>query len=337
MALLGFGLLVVMHELGHMCAAKRSGVRVNEFWIGMGPKLLSHRWGETEYCLCLLPIGGACVLEGENGDDDPAPDSFVRASRWRRFIVLIAGVAMNLLVGFVILFCLTLRQESWIAPRIDGFYDGFACEGENGLMIGDTILSIDGYRVLMGGDVSQGLRRGSVDGKFDVVVRRDGQKVRVEGLVMAPDVDLGGGRMGFGLRLVEEGLTLRTRLYCAAATAVDDVRLVWSSLTDLLSGAIGVEMLSGPVGVTTVLADTAKSSMPAFWELVAFISINLAVMNLLPVPGLDGGRILLLAVEAVRRKPLDPKLEGYINAAGMCALFALMIYITGNDFFRMLQ
>ena len=337
MALLGFGLLVVMHELGHMLAAKRSGIRVREFWVGMGPKLLSHRWGETEYCLCLLPIGGACVLEGENGEENPQPGSFVLASRPRRFLVLVAGVTMNLLVGFAILFALTLGQEQWIAPRIASFYDGFAHEGEDGLLIGDRILSIDGYTVLLSSDVSRGLARGADDGTFDITVRRNGETVTIKDLEMRADVDLGDGRMGYGLSLSVEPLDLPTRLYFAGATAVSDVRLVWNSLVDLVTGQISVDMLSGPVGVTSVLADTAASSMPAFWELVAFISINLAVMNLLPIPGLDGGRILLLLVEAIRRKPLDPKFENYINALGLCALFALMIYITGNDFFRMLQ
>ncbi|MBR3866513.1 MAG: site-2 protease family protein, partial [Butyricicoccus sp.] len=336
-ALLGFGLLVIMHEFGHLIAAKRGGIRVNEFWVGMGPKLLSRQIGETEYSLCLLPLGGACVMEGENGDEDPKPGSFMLASRPRRFLVLIAGVTMNLLAGFAILLCLSFGQEQWIAPRIDSFYEGFQHEGADGLMTGDRILSIDGYTVLLGADVSQGLARGSADGVFDITVRRNGEIVALDSLAMSPDFDLGDGRIGYGLNLTVEPLGLGSRVYLAAATAVSDVRLVWNSLSDLVTGRVGVDMLSGPVGVTSVLADTAASSLPAYWNLVAFISINLAVMNLLPIPGLDGGRILLLAVETIRRKPLDPRFENYINAAGMVLLLALMVYITGNDFFRLLS
>lgn len=336
-ALLGFGLLVIMHEFGHLIAAKRGGIQVNEFWVGMGPKLFSKQIGETEYSLCLLPIGGACVMEGENGDEDPKPGSFMLASRPRRFLVLIAGVAMNLLVGFVLLFCLAMGQNEWIAPRIDSFYADFRHEGEAGLMVGDRILSIDGYTVLVGADVSQGLARGGADGEFDITVRRGSKIVAIDDLEMAAEIDLGDGRMGYGLTLALEPLDFSSRVYLAAATAVGDVRLVWNSVVDLVTGRVGVDMLSGPVGVTTVLADTAQSSMPAFWSLVAFISINLAVMNLLPIPGLDGGRILLLLVEAIRRKPLDPKFENYINAAGIVLLLALMLYITGNDFFRLLS
>ena len=337
MALLGFGLLVVMHEFGHLIAAKRGGITVKEFWVGMGPKLLTKRFGETEYSLCLLPLGGACVMEGENGDADPKPGSFMLASRPRRFLVLIAGVTMNLLVGVAILFCLSLGQEAWVAPRIDSFYDGFTAEGENGLMAGDRILSIDGYTVLLGADVSAGLARGGADGVFEITVRRGGRIVALADLAMSADIDLGDGRMGYGLMLTAEPLDLSSRVYLAAATAVSDVRLVWNSVVDLVTGRVGVDMLSGPVGVTTVLADTAASSLPAYWNLVAFISINLAVMNLLPIPGLDGGRILLLAVETVRRRPLNPKFENYINAAGLVLLLALMLYITGNDFFRLLS
>ena len=259
------------------------------------------------------------------------------ASRPRRFLVLIAGVTMNLLVGVAILFCLSLGQEAWVAPRIDSFYDGFTAEGENGLMAGDRILSIDGYTVLLGADVSAGLARGGADGVFDITVRRGGRIVALDDLAMSADIDLGDGRMGYGLMLTAEPLDLSSRVYLAAATAVSDVRLVWNSVVDLVTGRVGVDMLSGPVGVTTVLADTAASSLPAYWNLVAFISINLAVMNLLPIPGLDGGRILLLAVETVRRKPLNPKFENYINAAGLVLLLALMLYITGNDFFRLLS
>ena len=336
-ALLGFGLLVIMHEFGHMIVAKCNGIKVNEFWVGMGPKLLSKRFGETEYCLCLLPIGGACVMEGETEEEEPKPGSFMRASRPRRFLVLIAGVTMNLLTGFAILFCLTLGQPEWVAPRIDSFADGFTAEGENGLMVGDRILSIDGYTVLLGADVSIGLARGGADGEFDITVYRGGEIVALDDIKMSADFDLGDGRIGYGLNLTVREHTLGSRLYLAAAAAVSDVRLVWDSVVNLVTGQVGVDMLSGPIGVTNVLADTAASSMPAFWNLVAFISINLAVMNLMPIPGLDGGRLLLLLVEAIRRKPIDPEFENYINAAGMVLLLALTVYITGNDFFRLLQ
>ena len=333
-ALLGFGLLITVHEAGHCLAAKRGGVQVNEFWIGMGPKLVSHKFGETTYCLCLLPIGGACVMEGEDADSEN-PRAFGNASRWTRFCVLVAGVCMNFLLGLVILLCATVQVKQVAAPVIGAFYDGFTQEGEDGLMVGDRLLSIDGYHVFTGSDVSEALRRGAADGKFDFVLRRDGRRVRIDGLALPNDVDLGEGRKGYGLSLAVETLTPLTRLRYGALLAVNDARLVWHSLGDLVTGAVGVDQLSGPVGVVAVTAQTARRGFTPFWLLMAFISINLGVMNLLPIPGLDGGRLLFLIVETVRRKPLDARVEGYVNLAGLAALFALILYVTGQDVMRL--
>lgn len=334
-ALLGFGLLIMVHEFGHCIAAKRGGVQVDEFWIGMGPKLLQKQIGETTYCLCLLPIGGACVMSGEDESSDN-PRAFGNAKWLTRFIILIAGVAMNFILGFVILLCLTWNIPQEVAPVIDSFSEGFAAQGEQGLMEGDRILKIDGYHVFTGADVAEGLRRGSADGKFDFTVKRDGQTVQLEDIALTGDLDLGDGRRGYGLFFRAEDLTFTGHLRYALVLAVNDTRLVWHSLGDLITGVVGVDQLSGPIGVVAVTAQTAQAGALPFWSLLAFISINLGVMNLLPIPGLDGGRILFLLVEAVRRKPLDRKLEGYVNLAGLCALFALILYVTGQDIMRLL-
>lgn len=334
-ALLGFGLLIMAHEFGHCIAAKRGGVQVDEFWIGMGPKLLQKQVGETNYCLCLLPIGGACVMSGEDSASDN-PRAFGNAKWLTRFIILIAGVAMNFLLGFVILLCLSWNVQQEAVPVIDSFYEGFSAEGEQGLMVGDRILKIDGYRILTGGDVSEGLRRGASDGKFDFVIKRDGKTVHIEDLELRADIDIGDGRQGYGLRFGVQTLTVPGHLRYALVLAFNDTRMVWHALGDLISGAVGVDQLSGPVGVVAVTAQTAQAGALPFWALLAFLSINLGVMNLLPIPGLDGGRILFLLVEGLRRKPLDPKLERYVNLAGLCALFALILYVTGQDILRLL-
>lgn len=334
-ALLGFGLLIMAHEFGHCIAAKRGGVQVDEFWIGMGPKLLQKQVGETTYCLCLLPIGGACVMSGEDQESDN-PRAFGNAKWLTRFIILVAGVVMNFILGFVILLCLSWNIQQEAVPVISGFAEGFSAQGEQGLMEGDRILKIDGYRIFTGSDVSEGLRRGASDGKFDFVLERDGQKIQVNGVELANDLDLGDGRKGYGLYFEVEDLTLTGHLRYALVLAVNDTRMVWHSLGDLITGAVGVDQLSGPVGVVAVTAQTAQAGALPFWSLLAFISINLGVMNLLPIPGLDGGRILFLLVEGIRRKPLDRKLEGYVNLAGLCALFALILYVTGQDIMRLL-
>lgn len=334
-ALLGFGLLIMAHELGHCVVAKRGGVQVDEFWIGMGPKLLQKQIGETNYCLCLLPIGGACVMRGEDQSSDD-PRAFGNAPWITRFIILIAGVVMNFLLGFIILLCLSWGIENEAVPVIDSFVAGFAEQGQDGLMVGDRIVKIDGYRIFTGGDVSEGLRRGGSDGVFDFVVKRDGKTIIISDLALQKNYDLGNGQMGYGLRFAVQKLDTIGHFRYAAVLAFNDMRMVWHSLGDLVSGAVGVDQLSGPVGVVAVTAQTAQAGAMPFWALLAFISINLGVMNLLPIPGLDGGRLLFLVVEGIRRKPLDQKLEGYVNLAGLCVLFALILYVTGQDIMRLL-
>lgn len=336
LALFAFGLLIMLHELGHLVAAKRGGIKVEEFWIGMGPVLWARDFGETKYCLRLLPIGGACVMEGEDGEA-VSDRSFVKASRPRRFLVLIAGVLMNFVTGFVILLFILpgVTDGRIVVPTLDSFYEGFQHEGEDGLMVGDTLLEIDGYKIHQRSDVDIAIMQGAADGKFDIVVRRNGEKVRIEGLAMKPDVKVD-GQLKYGLHFATEEITLPLRLKTAFWESVSLARVIWDSLGDLVSGQVGMDQLSGPVGVTGVMAQTAQTSLRSFWYLVAFISINLGVMNLLPIPGLDGGRLLFLLVEAVRRKPLGPKLEGYVNAAGLVLLLGLMVYVTGNDVLRLL-
>lgn len=336
LALFAFGLLIMLHELGHLVAAKRGGIKVEEFWIGMGPVLWARDFGETKYCLRLLPIGGACVMEGEDGEA-VSDRSFVKASRPRRFLVLIAGVLMNFITGFVILLFILpgVTDGRIVVPTLDSFYEGFQHEGEDGLMVGDTLLEIDGYKIHQRSDVDIAIMQGADDGKFDIVVRRNGEKVRIEGLAMKPDVKVD-GQLKYGLHFATEEITLPLRLKTAFWESVSLARVIWDSLGDLVSGQVGMDQLSGPVGVTGVMAQTAQTSLRSFWYLVAFISINLGVMNLLPIPGLDGGRLLFLIVEAVRRKPLGPKLEGYVNAAGLVLLLGLMVYVTGNDVLRLL-
>jgi regulator of sigma E protease len=339
MALFAFGLLIMVHELGHMVAAKRSGVKVEEFWIGMGPQLWAHEFGETKYCLRLLPIGGACVMEGENGEEEGTASerSFAKASRPRRLVILAAGVVMNFITGFVILLFLMpgAQDGRMVVPTLDGFYEGFQHEGADGLMAGDTFLEIDGYRIHQRSDVDTAIQRGAADGEFDILVRRNGEKVLISDLKMRPDVEVD-GRMLYGLRFATAEITLPLRMQTAFWESVNLARVIWDSLHDLVTGEVGMDQLSGPIGVTGVMAQTAQISLRSFWYLVAFISINLGVMNLLPIPALDGGRILFLAVEAVRGKPLSPKIEGYVNALGLVLLFGLMIYATGNDVFRLL-
>lgn len=320
-------------------AAKKSGVRVNEFWLGMGPLLTHKKIGETDYCLRALPFGGAVVMEGEDEDSEDER-SFNRAKLGNRFLIVSAGALMNFLAGFLILLVIYFPVQQVGTRQIESFAKGFPCEGTNMLMANDEIVDIDGYHILMNTDFSVALAR--ADGEpVDITVIRDGEKITL------PDVPLKKGTYydengvateRYGLNFAVKNTTFLDNVKLSFYTGVDFVRLVWTSLGDLIAGRVGVNDLSGPVGVTQVLADSVKQSIRSFFMLVSFISINLGVMNLLPLPALDGGRLFFMIIELFRGgKKIDARYEGYVHAAGLFLLLGLMIYVTGHDIWRLLS
>ena len=333
LAILAFGMLVIVHEFGHFITAKRGGVQVNEFWIGMGPTLLKKERNGTLYCLKLLPFGGACVMEGEDGESDSA-HSFGKASLPRRMLIVAAGALMNFLIGFLIVLAVTRPNGpngGYIVSTLADVDPASTAAGE--LQAGDEILSVDGYRILVRTDFEMALSRGA-DTTYKVTVRRDGEKLTLPAVRLEAAVEGEDGRKMIGLTFAEQPDSIGMHLSMAARTSVNYARLVWVSLGMLVSGQVGVDQLSGPVGVASVMATTASYSLAAFLQLVAFISINLGVMNLLPLPALDGGRLVFLIIEGIRRKPVPPQYEGYIHAAGLMLLLALMVYVTGQDIVR---
>ena len=336
LAILAFGILVIVHEFGHFITAKRGGVQVNEFWIGMGPTIIKKERGGTLYCLKLLPFGGACVMEGEDSESDSA-HSFARASLPRRMLIVAAGALMNFLIGFLIVLAVTQPNGptgGYIVATIDTIDPASTAAAEGGLQAGDEILEVDGYNILLRADFETALARGA-DTTYEVVVRREGQKITLPAVVLEAAIEGEDGRNRIGLTFAEQPNSIGMHLNMAARTSVGYARLVWVSLGMLVSGEVGVDQLSGPVGVASVMAATASYSIRAFLQLVAFISINLGVMNLLPLPALDGGRLVFLILEGIRRKPVPAKYEGYIHAAGLMLLLALMVYVTGQDIIRL--
>lgn len=333
LAILAFGALVIVHEFGHFITAKRGGVQVNEFWVGMGPTLFTKEWRGTQYCLKALPFGGACVMEGEDGESDNE-HAFGKATLPRRILIVAAGALMNFLIGFLIVLC-TLQpngpQNVYIVTTLDSVDPASTAAGA--LQTGDTILKVDGYHILTRQDFETALARGN-DKIYTIVVRRDGKRVTLPDVRLEASIEGENGRKLIGLTFAEKPDTIGNRLNMSVRTSVNYARLVWSSLGQLVTGKVGVDQLSGPIGVTEIMADTAKYSMSHFFQLVAFISINLGVMNLLPFPALDGGRLVFLFLEGIRRKPIPPRYEGYVHAAGLMLLLALMLYVTGHDILR---
>ena len=347
-AIILFSLLIFVHELGHFAAAKLSGVQVNEFSMFMGPLLWSKQVGETLYSVRLVPIGGYCAMEGEDGGSDN-PRSFDKAAWWKKLIILVAGAAMNFLVGVLLMVIVYLPVRQVVAPVISGFESYCTINGQDGLQVGDRIVEVDGEKIYVQSDMSLilQLNPGEV---HDLVVKRDGKKVALPNFRMETHTVTdaqGNTRQLFGMNFTIEELDLLGRVKYAWNQSMDAVRMVRLSLQMLVKGQVGLGDVSGPVGIVqqmSVVADSSPTRLDALMNMLyfgGFIAINLAVMNLLPIPALDGGRVvgvlITTAVEAVTKKKMNPKYEGYLHGAGMILLLGLMALIMFKDIFVLIR
>ena len=335
-AILIFGVLIAVHELGHFLAAKACGVRVNEFSIGMGPQLFHKTKGDTEYSLRLLPIGGYCAMEGEDEDSDD-DRALGRQVWWKKFIIFVAGAFMNFLTGLIIVICLYAGAQAFYTTEIVELNPDFPQQGEDGLMPGDTIYAINGERIYLKSDVSLIMGLGDT-GTIDMTVLRDGKKLD-RTLTRQVYTDENG--------IVEA--TPLLRLQYSWYQTMDYVRIVRLSLQMLLSGAAGVNDLSGPVGIVSTITEVGKeteaeagfgAALESILYFAAMFAVNLAVMNLLPLPALDGGHVLFLLVNGIAvalfKKEIPSKYLNVINGIGFALLMALMLFVTFHDIVKLL-
>ena len=342
-AILLFSLLIFVHELGHFLAAKASGVQVNEFAMFMGPALVKWGKGETLYSIRCIPIGGYCAMEGEDEDTDN-PRSFQKAAWWKRLIILVAGAAMNLIVGFLLLGITYAPAEAIATPVIAEIREGCTIVSEEGLHVGDRFLEVNGEKIYVASDVSMmlALHPGNT---HDLVVERNGETIVFDDYTMETHLFPGESQELYGFYFGHEELDLAGKLKYTCLETVNVARSVRLSLQMLLSGQAGLKDLSGPVGIVQIMSDTAAASetaKEAALNLIyfgGFIAINLAIMNLLPIPALDGGRVvgLLLTTgfEKISGRKIDSKYEGYIHGAGMILLLALMALVMFKDIFNL--
>ena len=342
-AILLFSILIFVHELGHFLAAKASGVKVNEFSMFMGPVIWKKQGKETVYSLRCIPIGGFCAMEGEDEDTD-SPRSFQKAAWWKRLIILVAGAAMNFIAGFLLFAIIYMPLDEMTLPVIADFETGSAVCGEGGLQVGDEILEVDGEKIYLTSDVSMILYFNQEDQTHDLVVRRDGQIVELNDFKMEknffPNED-GSTSERYGITFTEVEPTFLQRLGYVWDNTIDNIRNVRLSLQMLISGKVGLSEMSGPVGIVdamSTVADASPSTTVALQNMLYFgaiIAVNLAVMNLLPLPALDGGRVFCLlittVIQKITKKKIDPKYEGYIHGIGMVLLLILMAVIMFKD------
>ena len=329
-----FGVVIFIHELGHFLTAKFSGITVHEFALGMGPTVFKWKRKETTYALRLFPIGGFVSMEGE--DEESAQEgSFTRAPIGNRILVTVAGAVMNLLLGFIVLTIVVAMEPNIISRQIAEFSPNASTQ-QSGLKVGDTILAINGRRCFIANDIMYEFAR-TKQGNTDLTVLRDGEKLTLKNVVFGTTEENGAvlPQIDFKVYAVEK--TPLSVLKEAANWSLSLARLVVLSLTDLITGRVPINDLSGPVGIVTIIGKTSLLGFQSLMQLLALITINLGVFNLMPIPALDGGRLLFLVIEAIRRKPMPQKYEIAINSAGFILLMGLMLFVTFNDITKLIK
>lgn len=342
-AILVFCFIILLHEFGHFIAAKACGIYVKEFALGMGPVILRKKGKETEYVVRALPIGGSCSFEGEDGgetDDyveaEPNPRAFNRKPVWQRMIVILAGPLMNLILGYIVVVISLCASEAMASRTIAEFREQSV--SQEYLQVGDEILKVDGLPIFSVTDVSYKLQssdRKNAEGNlvFDFTVRRNGEKITikdVEFMTMTHEDGSTGIYFDFAVYRLEKNF--KNVITEAFREGASTARLVLMTLIDMFRGKYGLNDLSGPIGVGTVITEAVKSyTFADFMSIVSLITINVGVFNLLPIPALDGARFLFLLIELIRRKPLKPEVEGMVHFIGFAILMLLMLLVTFND------
>lgn len=370
-ALLVFSAVIAIHEFGHFAVAKLCGIQVNEFSIGMGPVLWKKNHKGTQYSLRALPVGGFVALEGEESpesqqaeasrdarEDDfssskhdlnilstesdgevqkkPAGIPLNEAPVWQRMLVMVAGAVMNFVLGFVVLVVLIAAQKEPITSKtIYAIQDGALC-GQTGLQARDKVLAVNGRRCFVANDILYELVRTKAY-SADFTVLRDGKKVQLPGVQFDTwQDDNGETHMSIGFSVYGLEKTPGNVLREAGNSVLYYGRIVFTSLVDLVRGRESINNLSGPVGIVSAIGQAASYGWQDLLELLALITVNLGILNLLPFPALDGGKVVFLFIEGVTGHAVPEKLQSVLTLATFGLLFGLMLFATYNDILRLI-
>ncbi len=344
-AILIFCVIILLHEFGHFIAAKACGIYVKEFSLGMGPRLLKKKGKETEYSVRLLPIGGFCAFEGEDGgasDEEKAqnPRAFNARPVWQRMIVILAGPIMNLILGLIVSIFMVCSMEYLPTNMIHSFEEQSI--SSKYLQPRDEILAIDGLPIFTDTDISYKLLnsdRKNADGNlvYDFKVRRDGEVITLRDVeFMTEERDDGTNGLYFDFIIAAKEKSFTGVISQSWRESCSTARIIVMTLIDLIRGKYGINDMSGPVGVGTVISDAVSDAVKTFSPtqllyIIALITINVGVFNLLPIPALDGARFVFLVIELIRRKPVKPEVEGAIHSVGMILMMILMVVVTFGD------
>ena len=334
-AVLMFSLIIFVHELGHFITARLFKIKVHEFAIGMGPAIFSKQKGETKYSIRMIPMGGFCSMEGEDSSSEDE-GSFSAKPWYAKLIVLASGAGMNIILGFLIcLMFISFSSENITTVEVDSVIEQSSVA--DFLQKGDRIVSINGSKINIKRDIDFAMQQNGAK-EYSLVIERNGKKI--EKSLMPFETKYTDGTpayiMGFVPKIEKANILNVTRE--AFFQTVWMGRLVFVSIGMLISGQAGMSDVSGPIGVVDAMNTTAQTGgFVALLYLAGFISVNIGLMNLLPVPALDGGRIFFVLIEAVRRKPIPPEKEGIVHFIGLILLVGLMVFATWNDIIRIIK
>ncbi len=373
-----FLVMISLHEFGHFISGKLLGFKVLEYAIGFGPTILKYNGKETKYSLRLFPLGGYCKFEGEDSESQDKR-AFSNRAPWQRFIVLASGGLFNIILGFI-LFLIIVPQTSPVATnRVSEVVEGSYIESA-GLSAGDEIIKIDNSRVGSYNDITLSTQNFAQDSIATITVRRDGEIKELEfrptkneiiyeygedGITVTntinsdvstkqfhpyseellKDEELVGttetiNRLIIGFVPEQEEITVFNVWGEALNQTKFVVKLVYRSLWDMITGKVGVEQMSGPVGVVSEVNNAVNSGSNSWLyilNLTALLTINLGLFNLLPIPALDGGRLLFLIPEILTRKKIPPEKEGIVHAIGLMLILAFAVYISFNDIMKLIK
>lgn len=343
-AVLVFLLIIMVHELGHFAAAKACGIYVKQFAFGMGPALFRKQGKETEYVVRAFPVGGYCAFETDIEDFDeekgeivePNPRAFNRKPVWQRMIVLVCGPLMNLILGFIVVVISLCTSEAIASTTVSEFREQSVSSSQ--LMVNDEILNIEGLPIYSASDITYKMQ--SSDRKneagnlvFDITVRRNGETVLLKDVeFMTTNRQDGSSGVYFDFFVYRLEKNFGNVVSMGFRESSSKARIILLTIVDIVKGKYGLNDFSGPIGVGSVITEAVKTyTFSDFMSVMAFLSINVGVFNLLPIPGLDGARLIFLIVELIRRKPVKQQVEGMIHFAGMALLLLFIIVISFND------
>lgn len=337
-----FGLLIFIHELGHYIAARKSGVGIIEFAIGMGPKIYSWEGKVNTFSIRALPIGGFVSMVGEYSEDIEEKDKnkvpLEKIPVWKRIIIALSGPLMNILLGFFVMLFVVISTD--IPSTVVAKFDEGSLSSQYGLEENDEIIEVDGKRTRVYTDMSYKIMADGIN-PLDITVLRNGEKVYLNDVQFEVVNDNGINFGSLDFRVYAKEKSLGNTIHQSFFQSISIVYMTIDQLIDVIGGRYGVEAVSGPVGIGEQIGEVVKTSegvgntVRNLATIVIFISISLGIFNLLPIPVLDGGMILFAIIELIRRKPLDKKIERSISAVFMMLLLALTVVVFFKDIVRL--